>query len=70
MKTNQFSLLKTKRFVPFFITQALGAFNDNVFKNSLMLLLAFSAASQLPYDTHLLINVAEDLFIFPFYLFY
>lgn len=69
MKANQFLLLKTKRFVPFFITQALGAFNDNVFKNSLMLLLAFSAASQLPFDTNLLMNVAAGLFILPFLLF-
>lgn len=69
MKNNQFSLLKTKRFLPFFITQALGAFNDNVFKNALMLLLAFSAASQLPFDTNLLMNIAAGLFILPFLLF-
>ena len=33
----QFSLLGKKRFLPFFITQALGAFNDNLFKNALLL---------------------------------
>jgi 1-acyl-sn-glycerol-3-phosphate acyltransferase len=69
MSQNQFSLLTKKRFLPFFITQALGAFNDNIFKNSLMLLLAFSAASQLPFDTNLLMNVAAGLFILPFLLF-
>ena len=42
---NQFDLLKTKRFLPFFCTQFLGAFNDNVFKQSLIILLAFNAAS-------------------------
>ena len=39
--SNQFSLLKQKRFLPFFITQFLGAFNDNVFKNALIILIAF-----------------------------
>jgi hypothetical protein len=28
---SQFSLLKTRRFAPFFLTQFLGAFNDNLF---------------------------------------
>ena len=31
---NQFQLLRERRFLPFFLTQALGAFNDNVFKNA------------------------------------
>ena len=65
----QFSLLKKRRFAPFFITQAFGAFNDNVFKNSLMLLLAFGTTAQLPLDTNLLMNVAAGLFILPFLLF-
>ena len=29
---SQFNLLRTRRFLPFFITQSLGAFNDNLFK--------------------------------------
>ena len=68
-ESSQFALLKQRRFVPFFITQALGAFNDNVFKNSLMLLLTFGAATRLPFDTNLLMNVAAGLFILPFLLF-
>ncbi len=69
MQGNQFSLFKTRKFLPFFATQALGAFNDNIFKNSLMLLLAFGAASQLPIDTNILMNVAAGIFILPFLLF-
>ena len=65
----QFSLLKKRRFVPFFITQALGAFNDNVFKNSLMLLMTFGASTKMPFDTNLLMNIAAGLFILPFLLF-
>ncbi|WP_333607915.1 MFS transporter [Arsukibacterium sp.] len=63
------AIIRSRRFLPFFLTQALGAFNDNVFKNSLMLLLAFSAASALPWDTNLTMNLAAGLFILPFLLF-
>ncbi len=66
---NQFSLFSKRKFLPFFVTQALGAFNDNVFKNALMLLMAFGAASKLPFDTNLLMNLAAGLFILPFLLF-
>lgn len=34
---SQFSLLAKRRFLPFFITQFFGAFNDNVFKQALIL---------------------------------
>ena len=38
MAHNQFELLKQRRFLPFFLTQALGAFNDNVFRNAMLAL--------------------------------
>jgi 1-acyl-sn-glycerol-3-phosphate acyltransferase len=63
------NIISSRRFLPFFLTQALGAFNDNVFKNSLMLLLAFTAASALPWSTDLTMNLAAGLFILPFLLF-
>lgn len=61
--------LASKRFVPFFLTQALGAFNDNVFKNALMLLLTFTAASAMPWSVDVSMNLAAGLFILPFLLF-
>lgn len=61
--------LSSKRFIPFFLTQALGAFNDNVFKNSLMLLLTFTAASAMPWSVDVSMNLAAGLFILPFLLF-
>ncbi|WP_300667283.1 MFS transporter [Desulfoluna sp.] len=61
------SLLKTRRFAPFFWTQFAGAFNDNIFKNVLMLLLAFRATQ--PGQTDILMNLAAGLFILPFFLF-
>ena len=42
---NQFELLRQRRFLPFFVTQFLGAFNDNIFKNALIILVTFQAAS-------------------------
>ncbi|WP_299013985.1 MFS transporter [uncultured Photobacterium sp.] len=64
---NQFSLLGTKRFLPFFITQGLGAFNDNLFKNVLLLFIAFSGLYTQESSTTL-INLAAGLFILPFFL--
>ena len=66
---NQFDLLKTKRFLPFFCTQFLGAFNDNVFKQSLIILLAFNAASMTTLSPSILANLCAGLFILPFFLF-
>ncbi|SHF75663.1 hypothetical protein SAMN02745148_03455 [Modicisalibacter ilicicola DSM 19980] len=63
------SLLAQRRFAPFFWTQALGAFNDNLFKNILLLLLTFVAVPRYGWDTGLLNNLAAGLFILPFLLF-
>lgn len=62
-------LLKTRRFGPFFVTQFLGAFNDNVFKNALIILLAFQAAGAAGMDANTLVNLSAGLFILPFFLF-
>jgi len=67
--TGQVDLLKQKRFLPFFVTQFFGAFNDNVFKNALIILIAFQGVQQGSTDTDLLINISAALFILPFFLF-
>ncbi len=64
---SQFALLTTKRFAPFFWTQFFGAFNDNVFKNALILLIAYGSGKAEHSD--ILINAAAGLFILPFFLF-
>jgi 1-acyl-sn-glycerol-3-phosphate acyltransferase len=64
---SQFALLGKKRFLPFFITQLLGAFNDNIFKQSLILAILFKISSGA--DKALLINLCALLFILPFFLF-
>lgn len=65
----QFELLTQKRFLPFFVTQFFGAFNDNVFKNALIILIAFQGSQFIESSTDLLINIAAALFILPFFLF-
>ncbi|UCV28925.1 MFS transporter [Ferribacterium limneticum] len=67
--SGQFGLLKTRRFAPFFATQFLGAFNDNLFKNALVVLLTFQAAQWTTLKPELLANLAAGIFILPFFLF-
>lgn len=69
MSVNQFSLLKSRRFAPLFITQFLGAFNDNVYKNALVMLITYQIASDLGRNSQILVTLAAGLFILPFFLF-
>jgi hypothetical protein len=59
----QFRLLRKRRFGPFFLTQSLGAFNDNVFKNALVILLAFGVAGLSDDAVNRYVNLAAGLFI-------
>lgn len=67
MKKGLFSLVASRRFGPFFFTQFLGAFNDNVFRQALILLIASGVVTSVSVNT--LNNVALALFIVPFFLF-
>lgn len=60
------SLIKQRRFAPYFLTQFLGAFNDNVFKNALVILLTYKIVSD---HSSILVNLAAVIFILPFFLF-
>jgi len=62
-------LLSTRRFRPFFLTQLLGAFNDNLYKNGLTIFIAFQAANISQQQSNSLVNIAAGLFILPFFLF-
>lgn len=67
--SNQFKLLAERRFAPFFTTQFLGAFNDNVFRNGLIIVITFQGISVFDLNASQLANVAGALFILPFFLF-
>jgi 1-acyl-sn-glycerol-3-phosphate acyltransferase len=68
---NQFRLLGERRFLPFFGAQALGAFNDNVYRNVLVILITFGGTGALRtnVDAEVLTNLAGGLFILPYLLF-
>ena len=68
-ESSQFSLLKQRRFGPFFLTQFLGAFNDNVLRNGLIILITFQSVRVFDLDAGKLANVAGALFILPFFIF-
>ncbi|MCH9696077.1 MAG: MFS transporter [Gammaproteobacteria bacterium] len=67
--SNQFDLLRQRRFAPFFGTQFLGALNDNIFRNGLVVLITFQGVRIAGMDHTALANVAAFLFILPFFLF-
>src|ERR1700722_5903233 len=69
MQPSQFDLLKTRRFLPLFITQFLGAFNDNVFKNALVILITYRLAASSGMNSQILVTLAAGIFILPFFLF-
>ncbi|MGB1951238.1 MAG: MFS transporter [Marinobacter sp.] len=66
---SQFRLLSERRFLPFFLTQFSGAFNDNLFRNSLLLLITYTAGGLMGLPIDVAVNVAAFLFILPFFLF-
>ena len=64
---SQFSLLSKRRFLPFFVTQSLGALNDNLFKQSLILAILYKL--NIEGDRGIWVNLCALLFIVPFFLF-
>ncbi|MFD2641261.1 MFS transporter [Pseudomonas japonica] len=65
--TSQFALLRKRRFLPFFITQSLGAFNDNLYKQSLILAILYKLS--IGGSGSMLVSLCALLFILPFFLF-
>jgi 1-acyl-sn-glycerol-3-phosphate acyltransferase len=66
---NQFQLLIQRRFAPFFVAQFLGALNDNVLRNGLIILFTFQGVQILGMGADQLANLSAALFILPFLLF-
>lgn len=66
---SQLNLLKDRRFLPLFLTQFLGAFNDNLFKNALVILIAYRAMRVGGLGPDALVALCAGVFILPFFLF-
>ncbi len=65
---NNLSLLRSPRFGPFFATQFLGAFNDNFFKNALIVLVVFHSSDWTTLTPGTLSLLASAIFMLPFFL--
>jgi 1-acyl-sn-glycerol-3-phosphate acyltransferase len=66
---SQLHLLTERRFWPLFWTQFLGAFNDNLFKNALVILIAYRSMTLLDISSATIVVACAGIFIFPFFLF-
>lgn len=66
---SQFALLQQRRFLPFFLVQTLGALNDNLYKNALVIFVTFGVVSLSIEQQNFYVNLAGGLFILPFFLF-
>jgi MFS family permease len=67
--SQQFKLMREKRFLPFFSTQFLGALNDNVFKTALITMAVFHTADLTTLNGAALATLLPGIFILPFFLF-
>ncbi|MCA9529302.1 MAG: MFS transporter [Myxococcales bacterium] len=61
--------MSKRRFLPFFATQFLGAFNDNLMKNALMIGVAYKSMTLLGLRSESVVALAAGIFILPFFLF-
>lgn len=55
--------------MPLFITQFCGAFNDNLLKNALIILITYKLAAESGYSSQVLVLLANAIFILPFAVF-
>jgi acyl-[acyl-carrier-protein]-phospholipid O-acyltransferase/long-chain-fatty-acid--[acyl-carrier-protein] ligase len=69
MSSNQIHLLGTRRFLPLFLVQFLGAFNDNVFKGAFTILAAFHFTKTHGWDANIAPPIIGGVFILPFFVF-
>ncbi len=63
------SIMANKRFWPIYWTQFFGAFNDNVFKNALVILITYKSYSIGTIDPKQMVALCGGIFILPFFLF-
>ncbi|MBV1918946.1 MAG: MFS transporter [Sphingomonadaceae bacterium] len=65
--TTTTELLRSRRFLPLFITQMLGAFNDNLFKNAMVLFVVYTLYNS-ESDEARFSAIASAVFVIPFFL--
>ncbi|MFT3988203.1 acyl-[ACP]--phospholipid O-acyltransferase [Aestuariivirga sp.] len=65
----QLALLKTRKFLPLFVTQAIGAFNDNALRNGIAVLIVYDMAQRQGWNATLFVQAGAALFVLPYLLF-
>lgn len=65
--TTSIDLIRSRRFLPLFVTQLLGAFNDNLFKNAMVLFVVYSVYNS-ESDEARFSAIASAVFVLPFFL--
>jgi len=66
---SQYSLMKSRQFLPLFCVQFLGAMEDNIFKNALIIFITFTLADTLAVNSSILVALSGGVFILPYFLF-
>ena len=69
MSDRTIGILRSRRYLPLFVTQFLGAFNDNLFKNAMVILILFRIAETSGLNGQIMVTAAAAVFILPFFLF-
>ncbi|MCY4611134.1 MAG: MFS transporter [Gammaproteobacteria bacterium] len=67
--SSTFRLLLTRRLGPFFFTQLTGAYNDNVFRNALVVLITYRITELAGFGSEELVAASAGVFLLPFLLF-
>jgi acyl-[acyl-carrier-protein]-phospholipid O-acyltransferase / long-chain-fatty-acid--[acyl-carrier-protein] ligase len=62
-------LFGTRRFLPFFVTQSFSAFNDNIFKFAIAIVIKYQMTELSQGESQTLVTLATGIFILPFFLF-
>lgn len=66
---SQFAILKSRSFLPLFVTQAISAFNDNAVRNGIAILITYDLAVRFGFDAALFVQAGLALFMLPYFLF-
>ena len=66
---NQLALLKSRSFLPLFLTQAISAFNDNALRNGIAILITFDLAVRHGWNATLFVQAGTALFMLPYFMF-
>lgn len=69
MRDATLPLLRSRRFLPLFVTQFLGATNDSLYRQAIGILIVFRLLAADPGQAQILVSASAGIFILPYFLF-